>query len=88
VLALRIGASPIACESCGGAKLLLLVLTVCANYTDRRTAQAELQQLEGGGTRAMGIVLNRWDPVRSDMCAYSTFGGLPGGLRPECKPGL
>ena len=44
-----------------------LVLVVRANYTDRKTAHAAAQRLEGDGTRVTGIILNRWDQFHSDV---------------------
>ncbi len=43
-----------------------LVLVVRANYTGRKTAQAAVQRLEGDGIRVTGVILNRWDPSRSN----------------------
>jgi receptor protein-tyrosine kinase len=55
-----------------------LVLVVRANYTDKRTAQAAAARLELDGTPAMGVILNRWDPARSDMYGYPGFRGFTG----------
>ena len=53
-----------------------LLLVVRANYTDRRTAQAAVARLQLDGIPMMGVILNRWDPSRSDMYGYSAFRGL------------
>ena len=53
-----------------------LVLVVRANFTDRRTAQAAVQRLECDGIRVTGVILNRWDPSRSDLYGYPAFGDL------------
>ena len=56
-----------------------LVLVVRANYTDRKTAQAAVQRLECDGIRVTGVILNRWDPSRSDLYGYPA-GRTPGNL--------
>jgi receptor protein-tyrosine kinase len=48
-----------------------LVLVVRANYTGRKTAQAAVQRLNCDGIRVTGVVLNRWDPSRSNLYGYS-----------------
>jgi receptor protein-tyrosine kinase len=53
-----------------------LVLVVRANFTDRRTAQAAVQRLECDGIRVTGVILNRWDPSRSDLYGYPAFRDL------------
>ena len=50
-----------------------LVLVVRANYTDRKTAQAAVQRLDCDGIRVTGVILNRWDPSRSDLYGYPAF---------------
>jgi receptor protein-tyrosine kinase len=47
-----------------------LVLVVRANYTGRKTAQAAVQRLDCDGIRVTGVVLNRWDPSRSNLYGY------------------
>ncbi len=56
-----------------------LVLVVRANYTSRKTAQAAVQRLECDGIRVTGVVLNRWDPSRSNLYGYPA-GRAPGYL--------
>jgi succinoglycan biosynthesis transport protein ExoP len=65
-----------------------LVLVVRANYTDRKTAQAAAQRLEGDGARVTGIILNRWDQFRSDVYGHRAFRGRPECPTPDWKPGL
>jgi receptor protein-tyrosine kinase len=43
-----------------------LVLVVRANYTGHRTVEAAVEGLQNDGFRVMGIILNRWDPARSE----------------------
>jgi receptor protein-tyrosine kinase len=57
-----------------------IVLVVRANYTDRKTAQAAVQRLHFDHIPVMGVILNRWDPSRSDMYGYPAYRGLG---RPE-----
>ena len=47
-----------------------LVLVVRAGYTERKTAQAAVQRLECDGIRVTGVILNGWDPSRSDLYGY------------------
>jgi polysaccharide biosynthesis transport protein len=47
-----------------------VLLVVRANYTDRKTAQAAVQRLLLDGISVMGVILNRWDPARSDIYGY------------------
>ena len=56
-----------------------LVLVVRANYTDRKTAEAAVQRLECDGIRVTGVILNRWDPSRSNLYGDPTF-RVPGYL--------
>ena len=58
-----------------------LVLVVRANYTDRKTAQAAVQRLECDGIRVTGVILNRWDPSRSDCTAARLPRASPEALR-------
>ena len=53
-----------------------LVLVVRASYTDRKTAQAAVQRLECDGIRVTGVILNGWDPSRSDPYGYPAFRDL------------
>jgi receptor protein-tyrosine kinase len=53
-----------------------LVLVVRANYTERKTAQAAVARLRLDGIPVMGVILNRWDPARSDRYSYPAFRGL------------
>jgi succinoglycan biosynthesis transport protein ExoP len=53
-----------------------LVLVVRANYTERKTAQAAVERLRLDGIPVMGVILNRWDPARSDMYRYPAFRSL------------
>jgi receptor protein-tyrosine kinase len=48
-----------------------LLLVVRANYTDRKTAQVAVQRLLLDGISIMGVILNRWDPARSDLYVYA-----------------
>jgi receptor protein-tyrosine kinase len=50
-----------------------LVLVVRAGYTDRKTAQAAVRRIECDGIRVTGVILNGWDPSRSDPYGYPTF---------------
>jgi polysaccharide biosynthesis transport protein len=42
-----------------------LVLVVRSGCTERKTAQAAVQRLEGDGIRVTGVILNAWDSSRS-----------------------
>jgi succinoglycan biosynthesis transport protein ExoP len=53
-----------------------LLLVVRANYTDKRTAQVAVQRLLQDGIPVMGVILNRCDPVHSDMYRYAFHYGL------------
>jgi receptor protein-tyrosine kinase len=53
-----------------------LLLVVRANHTERRTAQVAVQRLLLDGIAVMGVILNRYDPVRSDMYRYAFYNGL------------
>jgi capsular exopolysaccharide synthesis family protein len=50
-----------------------LLLVVRANYTDRKTAQAAVQRLLLDGIPVLGVILNRWDPARSDIYGYAPY---------------
>jgi receptor protein-tyrosine kinase len=50
-----------------------LVLVVRANYTGRKTAQAAVRRLECDGIRVTGVILNRWDPSRSNLYGDTAF---------------
>jgi polysaccharide biosynthesis transport protein len=52
-----------------------LLLVVRANYTDRKTAHAAVNRLLLDGIPVMGVILNRWDPARSDLYRYPAFYG-------------
>jgi Mrp family chromosome partitioning ATPase len=54
-----------------------LLLVVRANYTDIRMAQAAVQRLKLDGISLTGVILNRWDPARSDPYGYDLYQGLP-----------
>ena len=56
-----------------------LVLVVRANYTGRKTAQAAVQRLACDGIHVTGVILNRWDPSRSNPYGYTAF-RMPGCL--------
>jgi receptor protein-tyrosine kinase len=47
-----------------------LLLVVRADYTEKKTAQAAVQRLSSDGIPVMGVILNRWDPSRSDLYGY------------------
>jgi receptor protein-tyrosine kinase len=53
-----------------------IVLVVRANHTDRRAAQVAVQRLRLDGIALMGVILNRYDPARSDVYRYSFYYGL------------
>jgi len=53
-----------------------LLLVVRANYTGKKTAQAAVQRLLEDGIPVMGVILNRWDPARSDVYGYAVDYGL------------
>ncbi len=48
-----------------------LLLVVRANSTSRRTAQAAVERLLLDGLPVMGVILNRWDPARTDNYGYA-----------------
>jgi receptor protein-tyrosine kinase len=50
-----------------------LLVVVRANYTDRKTAQAAVQRLLLDGLPVLGVILNRWDPARSDIYGYALY---------------
>lgn len=50
-----------------------LLLVVRANYTGRKTAQAAVQRLLLDGIPVLGVILNRWDPARSDIYGYAPY---------------
>ena len=50
-----------------------LLLVVRANYTDRRMAQAAVQRLLLDGIPVMGVILNRWDPARSNIYDHNHY---------------
>jgi receptor protein-tyrosine kinase len=52
-----------------------LLLVVRANHTERRTAQVAVQRLLLDGIAVMGVILNRYDPVRSDIYRYAFYNG-------------
>jgi Mrp family chromosome partitioning ATPase len=49
-----------------------LLLVVRADYTEKKTAQAAVQRLSSDGIPVMGVILNRWDPARSDLYGYGS----------------
>jgi receptor protein-tyrosine kinase len=51
-----------------------LLLVVRADYTEKKTAQAAVQRLASDGIPVMGVILNRWDPARSDLYGYGPYG--------------
>jgi receptor protein-tyrosine kinase len=53
-----------------------LLLVVRASYTDRRTARAAVERLQLDRIPVMGVILNRWDPARSDMYGYRAYTGV------------
>ena len=53
-----------------------LVLVVRARYTDRKTAQAAVRRIECDGIQVTGVILNGYDPSRSDPYGYPTFRDL------------
>jgi succinoglycan biosynthesis transport protein ExoP len=53
-----------------------LLLVVRADYTDRKTAQAAVQRLLLDGIPVMGVILNCWDPTRSDAYGYAPYYSL------------
>jgi receptor protein-tyrosine kinase len=55
-----------------------LLLVVRADFTDKRTAQAAVQRLSSDGIPVTGVILNRWDPARSDLYGYGPDYGLDG----------
>jgi hypothetical protein len=39
---------------------------VRANYTGQGTVEAAVRRFQSDGFQVMGIILNRWDPARSE----------------------
>ena len=62
-----------------------LVLVVRARYTERKTAQAAVQRLECDGIRVTGVILNGWDPSRSDRMAIRPSRARPAGNSRESE---
>jgi receptor protein-tyrosine kinase len=55
-----------------------LLMVVRADYTDTKTAQTAVQRLLLDGIPVMGVILNRWDPSRSDVYGYAPYYGIDG----------
>ena len=55
----------------GYAEYLLLV--VRANYTEKKMAQVAVQRLLLDGIPSLGVILNRWDPARSNIYGHNHY---------------
>ena len=50
-----------------------LLLVVRANYTEKKMAQVAVQRLLLDGIPVMGVILNRWDPARSNIYDHNHY---------------